>query len=178
MTSQPQIFLRALEEADLERTHRWHNDPELYSSLINAFRFVSKSAELEWLRRKTGYASNEVNLAICLRANGEHIGNLYLGHIDWVARKALLGVFIGRADHRGKGYGQEAIQQLLSHAFQDLNLNRVFLEVLADNAAAIKVYQKCGFVVEGRLRGHAFKNGSSKDVVIMGINNHEFKRND
>jgi RimJ/RimL family protein N-acetyltransferase len=176
MKKQSQVFLRSLEEADLERTHLWHNDPELYSSLINPFRFVSKTAELEWLRRKAGYSGSEVNCAICLRTNGEHIGNISLAEIDWVSRKAELGIFIGSSAHHGKGYGKEAVRQLLSYAFFDLNLNRVSLEVLADNAAAIKSYEKCGFTVEGRLKGHVFKKGAYKDVLLMGICRHEFKQ--
>ena len=176
MKRKSKILLRALEEADLERTHHWHNDPELYSSLINPFRFVSKTAESEWLRRKAGYSGSEVNLAICLRTNGEHIGNIYLGEIDWVSRKAVLGIFIGSSAHRRKGYGKEALRQLLSHAFLDLNLNRVSFEVLADNSAAIKAYEKCGFTIEGRLKSHVFKNGAYKDVLVMGICSHEFKQ--
>ncbi len=172
MASQ-QIVLRALEETDLERTHRWHSDPELYSRLVNPFRFVSKTAELEWLRRKAAYSANEVNLAICLRDNGEHIGNIYLREIDWISRRAFLGIFIGGPEHRGNGHGREALRQLLAHAFTDLQLNRVYLEVLADNAPAIKLYEGCGFTLEGRLRQHVFKNGSYKDVLVMGINKPE-----
>jgi diamine N-acetyltransferase len=176
MTSQPRIFLRALEETDLERTHRWHNDPELYSTLVGPFRFISKSCETEWLRRKAAYSASEVSLAICLRADGQHIGNIYLGEIDWISRRAALGIFIGNSEHRGKGYGQEAMHQVLSHAFRNLNLNRVFLDVLADNTPAIKLYEKCGFAVEGRLRSHVFKNGSYRDLLVMGITSHEFNK--
>ncbi len=170
MPSEPRIVLRALEEGDLDRTHRWHNEPALYSLLVSPFRFVSKAAELDWLRRKLTYSVNELNLAICLRGNGEHIGNIYLNQIDWVSRRALLGIFIGSPEHRRKGYGQEALRQLVAHAFNDLNLRRIFLEVLADNAAAIKVYEACGFAVEGRLRKHAFKEGAYRDILLMGIN--------
>lgn len=176
MLSSFRVTLRALEEADLERTHRWHNDPELYAALVNPFRFVSKTAEVEWLRRKAAYSNCEVNLAICLRSTGEHIGNVYLGQIDWVSRRAFLGIFIGSAGQRGNGYGREAMQLVLAHAFQDLHLNRVFLEVLADNAAAIRLYEKCGFALEGRFREHVFKHGSYQDVLIMGIQEHEFRR--
>lgn len=169
MKGPSKIRLRALEETDLERTHHWHNDPALYSTLGDSFRFVSQTAEAEWLRRKTGYTPNEVNLAICLRAKTEHIGNIYLREIDWVARKAALHIFIGATEHRGQGYGKQAIQLLLRHAFHDLNLNRVQLEVLADNAAAIKVYEQSGFVTEGRLRAAVFKNGEYEDSLVMGI---------
>jgi RimJ/RimL family protein N-acetyltransferase len=172
----PQVILRALDEADLERTLRWHNDPALYANLGDGFRFVSRAAEAEWLRRKTTFTSDEVNLAVCLPARAEHIGNIYLREINWVARKATLHLFLGAKEHRGHGYGAQALHLILRHAFLDLNLHRIGLEVLADNAAAIKLYEKSGFATEGRLRDAAFKAGRHLDVLTMGILAHDFLR--
>ena len=175
MPAQFKIFFRALEENDLERTHRWHNDPDLYSTLGDSFRFVSRTAEAEWLRRKSGYTPDEVNLAICLQTRAEHIGNAYLREINWVVRKASLHIFVGSKEYRGKGYGNQVVQLLLQHAFLNLNLNRVGLEVLADNEQAIRLYERVGFRTEGRLRSHVCKEGRFKDVLVMGILRAEFK---
>jgi RimJ/RimL family protein N-acetyltransferase len=169
------VFLRALEVTDLERLHRWHNDRELYQKLVDGFRFVSQTAESEWLQQRVKYSIHEVTLAICLTGSGEHIGNVYLRPIDWVARKAILGILIGDPANRRKGCGESALRQTLRHAFKDLGLNRVYFEVLADNAAAIRVYEKCGFVPEGRLRNHAFKDGVTRDLIVMGICAAEFR---
>ncbi len=174
MSELPHVHLRALDESDLEQTLRWHNDPGLYASLGDTFRFVGRAAEAEWLRVKSGFLANEVNLAICRTANDEHIGNIYLREINWVARKAVLHVFLGTGEHRGKGYGQQAVRLLLRHAFMDLNLRRVGLEVLANNAIAIHVYEKCGFSSEGRLRSFAVKGGIPEDVIMMSILSDEF----
>ncbi len=57
----------------------------------------------------------------------------------------------------------------MRYAFRDHNMNRVWLEVLADNARAIRAYRTCGFVEEGRLRQHAWHDGAYKDVVVMGV---------
>ena len=165
----PLIHLRALCDGDLERTLAWHNDPALYATLGDAFRFVGRGAEVEWLRRKSQFDSNEVNLAICVSDTGIHVGNIYLRRIDWVARSAVLHIFIGDPASRGKGYGRAAIAALLQHAFRDLNLNRVSLEVLADNAPAIRLYERCGFIVEGRFRQATFKDGRYRDVCAMAI---------
>ena len=175
MSSTSLVFLRALDEGDLERTLRWHNDAELYSSLGDGFRFVSRAAEAEWLRRKSGFLADEVNLAICRTDSGEHIGNIYLRDINWVARRAVLHVFLGSGEQRGNGFGQQAVRLLLRHAFMDLNLNRVGLEVLASNAAAVHVYEKCGFSAEGRLRAFAVKQGVAHDVIAMSILADEFR---
>lgn len=163
------VYLRALELDDLDRTCKWHNDPELYSAFGGAFRYVSRATDEEWLRRKVAYSSEEVNLAICLTSNSQHIGNVYLRHIDWIARHGELEVWIGEPDQRLKGYGQAAVRLLIKHAFQDLGLVRLYLYVMEDNKTAIRVYEKCGFVVEGKLRKHFFKDGKFKAFLVMGL---------
>lgn len=163
------VYLRALEPADVERTSKWHNDAGLYATLVNPFRYVSRAAEEEWIRRKTAYSQTEIQLAICLKEGERHIGNIHLTDIDWVARHACLGIFIGATSCQSKGYGQQALRLLLRHAFHDLGLYRVYLTVLEDNPRALRIYEKCGFVVEGRLRRHAYKRGQFQDLILMGL---------
>lgn len=163
------VYLRSLEMEDLARIHRWHNDPELYASLVPPHRFVSVATVEQWLRQRIAYSTDEVALAICLSANSEHIGNIYLRNINWVARHAVLNMFIGDPAHQSKGYGQAAIRLVMGHAFENLGLLRLCLKVIADNERAVKAYEKCGFQVEGRLRRHAYKEGQFKDVLYMGV---------
>jgi RimJ/RimL family protein N-acetyltransferase len=61
---------------------------------------------------------------------------------------------------QGKGYGTEAVKLLLKFAFNDLNLNKVYLKVFQNNERAIKCYLKAGFVKEGLLRKESFIDGS------------------
>jgi RimJ/RimL family protein N-acetyltransferase len=163
------VFLRALDVSDVERTTRWHNERELYQTLVNPFRFVSASAEQAWICGKAEYSTKEINLAVCVRETGQHVGSITLRNIDWVARHGELGLLIGEAAARGKGFGRSAVRQLLDHAFSDLGLQRIYLYVLEANAPAIKVYESCGFVLEGRLRRHAFKDGALRDLLVMGL---------
>ena len=162
------LYLRALTTDDLDQLLGWHNDPELYSSLGGHFRHVSREAEAEWLRRRIE-ARDEVNLAICVSEPRGHIGNIYLRNINWVDRNAELHTFIGHPEHRGKGYGSTAVRLITKHAFENLGLMRIYLHVLTSNSAAIAAYEKCGFVTEGRLRRHAFKNGLFEDMFVMGL---------
>lgn len=163
------VYLRALEVSDLDRTWKWHNDPGLYATLISPFRYVSRAAEEEWLRRKAAYSQTEIQLAICLKEGERHIGDVYLTDIDWVSRHATVGIFIGETQYQSKGYGQQALRLILRHAFHDLALQHVHLTVLDDNTRAIRVYEKCGFAIEGRLRQHVYKRGRFRDLIIMGI---------
>lgn len=163
------IYLRALDLGDLERTYKWHNDTDLWRLLAPPFRYVSRASEEEWLRAKQKYSNDEVNLAICLEDNSLHIGNIYLREINWIARHARLsGVLIGDPEHRSKGYGTAALHRLIEHAFDDLGLRRIYGYALEEHPSSIRMMEKCGFVIEGKLREHAFKAGEFKDVVIMG----------
>lgn len=162
------VYLRALELDDLDRTYRWHNDQELYET-IGTFHYVSRATDEEWLRRKQSWSTEEVNLAICLTRSSDHIGNIYLRNIDWVARHGELRIWIGEPGQRSKGYGQAAVRLLIRHAFLDLGLLRLYLYVLEDNQRAIRAYEKCGFTMEGRLRQHFFRDGRFKDYLVMGL---------
>lgn len=168
------VYLRSLEDADLDRLCRWHNDTELYNLLLATNWPTSRAAVADWLTRKQAYTQSEWNLAICTAERGEHIGNIYLRDIDWVARRAEIHIFVGEPSYRGQGLGQESLRLVCQHAFLSLGLRRIVLFVLADNSAAIHAYQRVGFREEGTLRRHAFKRGQPVDVVVMGLLAQEF----
>jgi RimJ/RimL family protein N-acetyltransferase len=163
------IYLRALSREDLSRIHGWHNDMSLYETLGGAFRFVSAAAEELWLEKAMSYSSEHVSLAICLRDSNEHIGNIYLRNIDWIARNAEVSIFIGASAARGRGFGATAIGLVAEHAFRDLGLCRLYSFILVDNKRSLNVFRKCGFTLEGELIRHAFKGGELKNVVVMGL---------
>lgn len=163
------VYLRSLESSDLDLCYQWHSDKSLYETLWGPFHYVSRQSVASWLDRKIAYSNEEMNFAMCARETGKHIGNIYLRSINWICRHAELSIFIGEQAERGKGFGQSAVRQLVFYAFNDLGLNKVYLDVLADNHPAIHIYEKCGFRVEGTLKNHAFKNGAWKDVVVMGV---------
>lgn len=69
---------------------------------------------------------------------------------------------------QGKGVGTAMMAAIVDLADNWLNLRRLELEVYADNAAAIHLYERFGFVYEGTLRQHAFRDGVYVDSVMMG----------
>lgn len=72
-------------------------------------------------------------------------------------------------EHQNKGYGGEAILWLLHWSFRIANLNRVQLGCFEYNPRAFHLYQKLGFVVEGRLRQALWHNGRYWDRHEMGM---------
>ncbi|CEO60270.1 hypothetical protein PMG11_04905 [Penicillium brasilianum] len=82
--------------------------------------------------------------------------------------------------YQGRGYGPEAISWMLDWSFWTAGLHRVELTVSEWNERAQKVYQKLGFVMEGRKRECLWKGGRWWDSIQMGILAHEWdaKRKD
>lgn len=98
-----------------------------------------------------GLASqNRIQFAI-EAPDGEHIGNCTFYNIDSSLKEAELGIMIGRRDYWGKGYGVDAIQTLVGHIFEELELERVYLHTLEWNSRACKCFARCGFAECGRL---------------------------
>jgi RimJ/RimL family protein N-acetyltransferase len=80
---------------------------------------------------------------------------------------AELGISIGSAADRGRGFGTEAVQLLLDYAFSVLGVYNLWLDTPAYNAAALRVYEKVGFREIGRRRGARVLAGTRYDVVLM-----------
>ena len=76
---------------------------------------------------------------------------------------------IGDKSVWNQGYGTETMRLLLRHAFQTLNLRRVFLRVNSDNLYAIRTYEKVGFMHEGRLRQAVYIDGEYDDLLMMSV---------
>ena len=102
-------------------------------------------------------------------AEGEVIGNLGLHTFPKRPRRRHaggLGMAV-RDDWQGRGAGTALMKAALELADDWLGLLRLELEVFTDNAAAVHLYRKFGFAVEGELKGYAFRAGRYADVYLM-----------
>jgi putative acetyltransferase len=70
-------------------------------------------------------------------------------------------------DFTGRGIGSALLGELIEIADNWLNIRRIELTVFTDNAAAIALYRKFGFVDEGVLKDYAFRAGKFADVYTM-----------
>ncbi len=71
----------------------------------------------------------------------------------------------------GKGEGAPFLRALVSHAFEDLQANRVWLDTSASNLRAQRAYERVGFILEGRLRQHEFlpTTATRDDTLLYGL---------
>lgn len=114
--------------------------------------------------------------AIDLLEVDECIGYVQLNRIDWISRIAYLGITIGEPAHQGNGYGKEALDLILTHALNVLNLRKICIEICGWNSNALRFYTQYGFEQEGCLKGQVYLNNDYHDLILMGFHLDEWKR--
>lgn len=149
-------------DATGERLRNWHEPPR---SLVEA--------EQEFEANQSEPDPNLILLIIDV--DGRPVGDIAIFEIERRSQRAGIGLGIWRPEDRGQGYGTDALRATLRWAFRELNLHRVELGVDPENKAAIRVYEKLGFVVEGRRREHHFDDGRFIDELMMGLLRPEFE---
>jgi diamine N-acetyltransferase len=170
------LHVREIERGDLPVINRWRNDAEVVAYLGANFFFIASEIDGRWYDRYLAERDKAVRLAMMDGPDGALIGCVNLTNIHRVNRSAELSIVIGEKSYWGKGYGAAATDAILKHGFFDLNLHRIYLDVLATNDRAIRTYVKCGFREEGRHREAVYKNGRFIDVISMALLEEEFRR--
>ena len=83
------------------------------------------------------------------------------------------GIAVGH-DFRGAGYGSEAIVLLLRFYFGELRYQKCDTTIHAYNEGSLRLHERLGFQVEGRIRRATFTAGAFHDELVVGITAEEF----
>jgi len=158
------IQLAPLEWEHWKRYRQWVNDGEI-ARLVDRYLPVSEWEHQDFYRALIK-DKTRIFFSI-LTGRRQSIGICALKHIDSKNRKAELYICLYGRAVRGKGFGKEAVGQLLDYAFNTLNLNRVYLYTPAYNAAALSCYRRAGFVEEGRFKEDIYSGGRYYDSIHM-----------
>ncbi len=163
------VRLRAMRRDDLELLCVFNNDLEVE---LAGGGDPPMPQPLEYLQAefdRQASAGGRANAHFAIEADGKFIGQCALFNFNDTAHTCELGITIGDKAYWGRGYGRQAVGLLLEYAFRQRNLHKVYLAVNGDNERAIRSYQACGFVEEGRLRQHVWSAGQYIDLVYMGV---------
>jgi diamine N-acetyltransferase len=167
------VFLKVLEEKDLESVFRWKNNVEL-ARLVKAHPLPVAMYEMgEWFKRNQS-DKNQILWGIYEKRSTKLLGIVRLMFINWISKNAEFGIFIGEKSNTGKGNGKEVLNLVLDFAFKDINLHRIHLKVNESNTKAIHLYTTCGFKKEGVFREHFYMNGKYENVLLMGLLKNEY----
>ena len=146
----------------------WDGFRAHFETLAAERRFIAADLPVDWDARRPSF---EVALsgvdALMLVADdaGEVVGHLIL-RLD--AGRAQLGMGVS-ATHRGAGLGRRLLEQGIDWA-RAAGAHKVVLEAWPHNEAAVALYERFGFELEGRHRRHWRRSdGSLWDSVSMGL---------
>jgi RimJ/RimL family protein N-acetyltransferase len=141
-------------------------DPEVTRLTGTHAQFDPAQVE-QWLASRAGQ-HDRADWAVLRRSDGAFLGEAALNELDADNASVNYRIWLAGQHAYGQGYGTEATRLVLDYAFA-AGLHRVSLGVLDVNPRARRVYEKCGFQLEGRLR-HALRwQGEWHDELVMSV---------
>lgn len=149
------------------------DDAEALARIFDTPRAIAGTLQIPHMsvefRRKRLADADEHTYPLAAVVDNEVVGQLTLHENTRARRKhtGSLGMAV-RDDWQGQGVGTALMEACIDLADNWLNLHRLELEVFVDNEPAIHLYQKFGFVIEGRLVDYGFRDGVYVDTFVMG----------
>lgn len=170
------MILRRLQEKDANGMLEWMHDPEIQKCFqapmgdrtIEDVRNFIQSSSIAWEDGKS------IHYAIADEMD-EYMGTISLKELDMHAGKAEYAISL-RKSAQGKGIATQATMELLRLAFEEYDLKRVYLNVLADNEKAIRLYEKCGFQYEGEFRRHLLLGNEYRNLKWYAMLEEEYTK--
>ena len=87
--------------------------------------------------------------------------------------RADIGLWIGEVYH-SRGYGTQAVRWLLGYGFKRLGLEKIDGYVFVGNWPSRRIFEKCGFILEGTIRKAVRKRGVTRDEWLLGITREDY----
>ncbi len=169
------VILKVLTEEDIHNSnwYGWFNDEETTEFMQKHYFPNTKELQLEFLRKNINTSNTKLQLGICDTKGEPIVGIVSLNNIDYINRKAGISMIIGEAKYRKVKYMVEAFGLLIDHAFNSLNMHRIYGGTMINEVAKL-LCRTFNFKREGILRQDVFKNEKYNDVYLIGLSREEF----
>lgn len=163
------VYLRPGERSDIPTFVRWLSDERTTRHLLLRSP-ISEALEERWFDQMLEHHGRDRwFFVICRIVDDRAVGSLDLHAVDQVNGGAGIGIMIGDPSDTGHGYGSDALRILVRFGFDELRLERIWLDVYEDNAGARRLYERLGFVPEATFRHGVFRRGAFVDVHRLAI---------
>ena len=161
------LLLREYRAEDYNALCSWVNDWETTRFLSTAYWIPQCDGDCrDYLSSRMRSSHNAYYFVIASPEEERYLGELALYDLNWRLRSGKVSLLVLRAC-RGQGLGREALRLIREFAFRTLGLERLELEVHAQNEPALRCYEQAGFLREGVKRHAYFSEGQFRDVVLM-----------
>ena len=121
-----------------------------------------------WLATRGGQ-HDRADWAVVRAKDGTFLGEAVLNEVDLDNDSANYRVWLAGPHVFGQGYGTEITRLVVDYALGTCCLHRVSLGVYDFNPRAQRVYEKCGFRLEGRRQHALCWEGQWHDELLMAI---------
>ena len=160
------VTIRRMQARDAAAMARILGDPDVLPNLMQ----LPYTSEEVWARRLAEHhAPGNHDLHLVAEIDGTVVGSCGLHLQERSLRRrhaAHLGISVAR-EAQGRGVGHALMGALCAWADDWAQLLRLELDVFADNARAIRLYERHGFVKEGLHRAYAMRGGQYVDSLSM-----------
>ena len=118
---------------------------------------------------ENGFWQRDEGMLLIETDDGEVAGHIefFLAVSYWDAYELSYQLYGDR--FAGRGYTTEAVQLLVDYLFGSKKRHRIHLVIVPENAASCRIAEKCGFVLEGTVRGAFFNGGRNQDVLLYSL---------
>jgi putative acetyltransferase len=160
------IVIRRARPDDAAAIARMMDDPAVYAGLMQ---MPFANEETHRVRLSEALAPGKLDLSLVAERAGAVVGSSGLHPVGPAVRRRhamMLGISVVPEAQR-QGVGTALMQAMCDYADRWMGVLRIELTVYTDNAAAIELYRKFGFAVEGRHRGYALRDGHYVDAFAM-----------
>lgn len=167
----PEVSIRPFRLEDVPRKVQWINDPRMNQHLHYQIP-LNEADTRNWFLKK----DNAHRRDCVIEYRGTPAGLIGLLSIDELSRKAEYYISLAAPEFEHRGIASAATALILDFAFHGLGLNKVYLNVDAENEAACRLYERCGFQCEGLFRQELLHHGRLIDRKRYAILRESFTR--
>lgn len=148
------ISLRCLQSEDIGENYlHWLRDKDINQFLEVRHNLPTSVSELQDYVSSINESQNNIMLGIFTN-NNKHIGNIKLGPIDKINKRAEVGIILGDKSEWGKGYGTRAIKIASEYAIESLGLIRLTAGMHEPNQGSFRAFEKAGYTYEGTSKSY------------------------
>ena len=170
------IDLVVLTSEIVEKTnwYKWFNDEESTKYMQQHYYPNSKELQLKYFKEEIEGSDKKLQLGIYHKKDKILIGTISLNNIDFQHRKCEISGFIGEKKYQTLKPFLEANKLLIKHAFEQLNMNRIYGGALNKDVSDFFV-RMLNFETEGVLIDDVYKNGHWNNVHLIGLLKKDYK---
>jgi ribosomal-protein-alanine N-acetyltransferase len=161
------LVLRSLTPEDCGLQYvAWLNDTNVNAYLETRWEAQTQESVVAFVN-SMNESEHSLLLGLFVNDGRVHIGNIKLGPTNARHRFADLSYFIGNRAYEGKGLATEAVTALKVYALGTAGLKSVQAGVYEGNVGSIRVLEKSGFTLEGRIKEKLVGPSGREDHLIF-----------